>query len=152
MADFKKSFSAGVAAAVAAAENKKEIMEVISEVDRQLSETYDGKVHFGAWNLTKKARKKGSLAHSFADVLNFEVVEYQGLCITNYNDKEPIELVEWKISENGYPCVLKYDEREAYCSNREDLVEELSTLLSHVQTGKAILKQLENFAQKGESS
>ncbi|HAT8000571.1 TPA: hypothetical protein GF082_13895 [Citrobacter braakii] len=150
MADFRQSFSAGVAAAVVAAENKKEIKDLISEVSKQLEESYEGKVHFGIWNLSKKLRKKGVVTNVFVDAFNFELVEYQGLCITNYDNKEPIELVEWKINENGYPCIIIYDDREAYCYNKEDLVAELSTLLSDVKTGKAILQQLDNFSQKGQ--
>ncbi|WP_145517587.1 hypothetical protein [Yersinia mollaretii] len=150
MADFRQSFSAAVAAAVVAAENKKEIKDLINEVNKQLEEAYDGKVHFGIWNLSKKSRKKGSVTNIFLDALNLEVVEYQGLCITNYDSKEPIELVEWKINENGYPCIIIYNDREAYCYNKEDLVAELSTLLSDVKTGKAILQQLDNFSKKGQ--
>ncbi|PHM69187.1 hypothetical protein [Xenorhabdus sp. KJ12.1] len=152
MADFRQSFSTGVAAAQAAAANKKEINDLIMEVNKQLKETYDGKVHFGVWNLSKKLRKKGTVTNVFVDAFNLDVVEYQGLCITNSDNKEPIALVEWKISENGYPCIIKYDDRDAYCYNKEDLVTEFSTLLSDVKTGKAILKQLEIFSEKGQTT
>lgn len=152
MVDFKKSIAVGVSAAVAAAENKKEIKNLISEVNKQLEEHYDGKVHFGVWNLSKRSHKKKSVTNSIMDAFNFETIEYQGLCITNYDNKEPIELVEWKVTENGYPCIIIYDDREAYCYNKEDLATELSTLLCDVKTGKAILKQLDNFAEKGQST
>lgn len=150
MADFRQSFSAAVAAAVVAAENKKEINDLIQEVSRQLEEAYEGKVHFGVWKLSKRLRKKDAVGNIFMNVLNYETVEYQALCITNYDNKEPISLVEWKISDNGYPCIITYDERDSYCYNKEDLIAELSTLLSDVKTGKAILKQLADFSDKGQ--
>ncbi|MDE9569832.1 hypothetical protein [Xenorhabdus bovienii] len=149
MTDFRKSFSVGVAAATVAAENKKEINDLIKAVNKQLEETYDGKVHFSVRSLSKRVHKESAVANVFLDAFNFGFVEYQGLCITNYDNKEPIELAEWKVSENGYPCIIKYNDREAYCYNKDDLVVELSTLLSDVKTGKAILKQLDNFSKKG---
>lgn len=148
MADFRKSFTVGVAAAVVAAENRKEINDLIREVNKQLQETYDNKVYFGVWSLTKRTRKKGAVTNVFVDAFNFDIVEYDGLCIANHEEKDPVTLAEWKVSENGYPCIIKYDDREAYCYNKEDLVTELSTLLSDVKTGKAILKHLNNFTEK----
>ncbi|EOZ9311062.1 MULTISPECIES: hypothetical protein [Enterobacter cloacae complex] len=145
MADFRKSLSVGVAAAVAAAENKKEIQDLINEVNSQIEETYEGKVHFGVWTLKKSTPKKQTKGNIFFGALNFDFLEYDALCITNHEDKEPIDLVEWKVGDAGYPCILKYEEREAYCYNREDLITELSTLLSDVKTGEAILKQLNKF-------
>lgn len=151
MADFKKSFSVGVNAAVVASENKKEINEIIHEVNKQLGEVYEGKVHFSVWDFTKTLRRDGK-NNVFTNPFSFETVKYQGLCITNYDNKEPIELVEWKVTETGYPCIIKYDDREAYCYDKDDLVTELSSLLSDVKTGKAILKQIDNFAHKGKST
>jgi hypothetical protein len=151
MANFKNSLSVGVEAAKVAAENKREIDELIQDVNRQVEEAYDGKVHFGVWNLTKRVRRNDAAANIFMDVLNFVNVEYKGLCITNYDNKEPISLVEWKVSENGYPCIIKYDDREAYCYDKDDLISEFSTLLSDIKTGKAILKQLDAFSEKGKA-
>lgn len=148
MADFKISFSAGVAAAVLATENKNEIYSLISDVDKQLADAYDGKVHFGIWTFKKKKRKKDAVANIFMDALNYDTVEFDALSVANYDSKEPISLVEFKVTENGYPCILKYEDREAYCYDKEDFVTELSTLLSDVKTGKAILKQINDFSNK----
>ncbi len=65
MADFRKSLSVGVAAAVAAAENKKEIQDLINEVNSQIEETYEGKVHFGVWTLKKSTPKKQTKGNIF---------------------------------------------------------------------------------------
>jgi len=147
MADFKKIFSVGVAAAETAAANKKEIEGVISEVNKQLQELYDEKVHFGVWDLTKRTPRPG-VKNIFVDAFNYDIVSYKGLCISNKEKKEPIVLAEWQITENGYPCILKYDDREAYCYNTDDLETELATLLSDVKTGKAILKHLNTPSEK----
>lgn len=58
MNDFKKFLLAGVDAAKTAVANKQEIYDVINEVDKQLSEIYDSKVHFGIWNLTRTITPK----------------------------------------------------------------------------------------------
>ena len=148
MADFRKAFSTGVEAAKLAAQNKREINSIITEVNDQLSEFYDGKVNFGVWNLSKRKKGKEGAGNLFLGMMSLETISYQGLCISNYEKKDPIELVEWKVTENGYPCIIKYEDREAYCYNSEDLMAEISSLLSDVKTGKAILAKLDDFAKK----
>ncbi|EPC9413431.1 hypothetical protein ACR3SC_002607 [Klebsiella variicola] len=146
MNDFKKYLLAGVDAAKTAAVNKKEIYDVINEVDKQLSEIYDSKVHFGVWKLTRPIKPKGNtLLGGALNAFNFDREEYQSLSISDHETKNPIPLADWYMSENGYPCKITIDGREAFCSDKEELENEIASLLSHVRTGKAILKKLEEF-------
>lgn len=136
MNDFKKHLLAGVAAAKTAEANKEEIYDVINEVDRQLSEIYESKVHFGICdNITKNPLIALSLGKK----------RYQGLAISDHKNENAIHLADWYMSENGYPCKITIDGRESFCNDKEELENEISSLLSHVKTGKAILKTLEEF-------
>lgn len=144
--DFKKFLLAGVDAAKTAAANKKEIYDVINEVDKQLSEVYESKVHFGIWNLTRTIKPKNkNVFTSTLSALSFESEDYQGLSITDHENKNPIALADWYMSENGYPCKIIMDGGESFCSDKDELENEIASLLSHVRTGKAILKKLEEF-------
>ncbi|WP_394521460.1 hypothetical protein C1N60_04980 [Pantoea sp. SGAir0184] len=147
MNDFKKHLLAGVDAAKTAAANRQEIYDVINEVDRQLSEVYDSKVHFGIWNLTRtiKPKNTNNIFGSALSALSLDREDYKGLSICDHESKNPIPIADWYMSENGYPCKITIDGRESYCSDKEDLENEISSLLSHVRTGKAILKKLEEF-------
>ncbi|QFH49015.1 hypothetical protein [Leclercia adecarboxylata] len=146
MSDFKKYLLAGVDAARTAAANKQEIYDIINEVDKQLIEIYDSKVHFGIWNLTRPIKpKNNNILGGALSTFSLEREEYQGLVISNYENKNPIPLAEWFMSENGYPCKIIMDGIESFCSDKDDLENEISSLLSHVRTGKAILKKLEEY-------
>lgn len=146
MSDFKKYLLVGVDAARTAAANKQEIHDVINEVDKQLSEVYDSKVHFGIWNLTRTLKPKNNNIFGGAlSALSLEREEYQSLAISNYENKNPTPLADWFMSESGYPCKIIMDGIESFCSDKDDLENEISSLLSHVRTGKAILKKLEEY-------
>ncbi|WP_241574767.1 hypothetical protein [Rosenbergiella nectarea] len=149
MADFKNSFKAGVESALVADNNKKEIQDLIEEVNSQITESYEGKVHFGVWNLTRTSKNRKNIFSSITDPLSIDITSYKALCISDYNNKSPIELAEWKVDENGYPCMVKHDDRESYCFNKEELISEISSLLSSVKTGNAILEKLKFFSERG---
>lgn len=144
--DFKKFLLAGVDAAKTAASNKQEIYDVINEVDKQLGEIYESKVHFGIWDLTRTIKpKNNNIIGAALGQLSLERESYQGLTISDHENKNPIPLADWYMSENGYPCKITIDGRESFCSDKKDLENEIANLLSHVRTGKAILKKLEEF-------
>ncbi|MGA7506875.1 MAG: hypothetical protein WBW72_00965 [Erwinia billingiae] len=146
MNDFKKYLLAGVDAAKSAAANKKEIHDVIDEVNKQLGEVYDSKVNFGIWNLNRDIKPKvNNIFGNAFSALSLERESYQGLAISDHEIKNPIPLADWYMSENGYPCKITLDGRESFCSDKDELENEISNLLSHVKTGEAILKKLADF-------
>lgn len=146
MSDFKKYLLAGIDAAKTAAANKEEIYAVINEVNRQLSEIYDSKVHFGIWSFTRpKGMKTRSTIGSALALFGVEQEDYESLAISNHENKNPTPLADWFMSENGYPCKIIMDGVESFCSDKDDLEIEISNLLSNIRTGKAILNKLEEY-------
>lgn len=111
---------AGVDAAKTAASNKQEIYDVINEVDKQLGEIYESKVHFGIWDLTRTIKPKtNNIIGTALSQLSLERESYQGLTISDHENKNPIPLADWYMSENGYPCKITIDGRESFCSDKK---------------------------------
>ncbi|WP_338511364.1 hypothetical protein [Erwinia aphidicola] len=143
MNDLKNSLLAGVEAAKNAAVNKNEIKEVINSIDDLLKEIYGGKVGFGIFNFTLP-KKKDNGSNPFSGVLNFNILNtsfesYEGLGIANSKGGKAVPVAKFSLAEEGYPCKINYDNNDVYCYTKEELISELSSLLKHVRTGKAIL-------------
>lgn len=147
MSDFRAALQAGMSVAKTAVFNKNEINSVIAEIEEQIIEFSHNKATFGLGTFNRK--RSESPMDAFVSVLTPHPVEtYEALAVWNSEGKSPIQLAEMSISENGYPCKITYDGNDVYCNNKEELIFELSALLSSGKTGKAILEKMEEYDKK----
>ncbi|WP_199637212.1 hypothetical protein JEM67_10365 [Serratia sp. PAMC26656] len=150
MKDYKASLLAGIAAAKKAADNKKEVHEVINTLSSQVMEISDSKATFGIVSLNRRPKNDGAaaiigLAH-FMALQKGE--EYFALCVFDEKNTNGIEIAEWLQDDAGYPCTIKYNGQQFFCSNKTELENSLAQLLKEVKTGEAILKQISKFDSK----
>lgn len=148
MSDFKSSLMAGVAAAEKAISAQNEIFSLISDVDAQLKEIYEGKVRFGLGDFYKENKAINPVQALSLGLARLTEERYPGLAIWNSDNSDGVKIADWSMAETGYPCKISYDGVNVYCRNKDELVKGLVDLLKDVRTGKAILKKIEEYDVK----
>lgn len=145
MTDFKDLLLVSIAAAKAAMNDKKEIDDIIKSINVEVKEVSEGKAIFGKGDFYKpkiiesSINKRLTIGSFFG---GFDTIKYEGIGVFDSNGKKGIVLAEFMMSENGYPCTLMFDGERLVCSNKIELKNALSSLVKHVKTGEAILKQM----------
>lgn len=143
MKNFKDSLQAGIDAAKVASNNRKEIISVIRSVSDQIKEISDGKAMFAKGKFYREP--EGIAARAYVSIMGSAGESYQGLAIYNGDGKNGIIIAEWSEDASGYPCSLSYAGEKIFCSNKIELENALSDLLSQVKTGEAILRQMRTY-------
>lgn len=145
MKNFKDSLQAGIDAAKVASNNRQEIASVIRSVNEQVKEISDGKAMFSKGKFYREPKPEALAVKAFISIMGNAGESYQGLGIYNGDGKNGIIIAEWSEGASGYPCSLSYAGEKIFCSNKIELENALSDLLSQVETGEAILKQMKTF-------
>jgi hypothetical protein len=155
MSIFVDAFQVGIDAGKQALRNTQEIDLVFNELEREISENSQGKLHVSREEMSRKRRvwqrvsTLDSALGPYAPKPYYdETVSYDAIVVGNGNRK--VAIAEYEISETGYPIVIKWADREASCWDREALTETLQELLADAATGKTIFQLLSVQDKPGE--
>jgi hypothetical protein len=142
MADYLKSFQAGLEAHNDAERARKEIADVFREFAKAVHDASDGHV---AVELPKAreimaTRAIESAMHRVQDALvpdplGSKPEESFVLVAKGRTGQEQALLSEYTLGERGYPVTLRYGRTNVRCYDREGLEQELQKLLEHPDTG-----------------
>jgi hypothetical protein len=123
MNDYKSAFSEGLKAAERANAARKEIDQVFKDLNTQLSDITEGRIH-----VIREQRARNS---TLKLVITLEPDYYWA--IIAYNPKVGSspnkELCEWEMGSAGYPCKMIWSGNTHYCENKQALEATLSVLL-----------------------
>lgn len=134
MPDYFDAFKKGLEAADAAQIARREIDEVLAEVDRQLGEGTEGKIKIERKEYYVKAVGLAELAGlaTFSYALSGKKREtYWAIIARNplIPESTEKELAKWSQDYAGYPCKIVWANTEQFCADRESLEIALVTLL-----------------------
>lgn len=134
--NFEQSFKKGLEAADKAFQINKEIDSVFTELSTQILALTEGVIDIG---LQRKRDNNATLASIFksgpTEPATFKT--YIVAFNSGAGNKEE-DLAEFSRSSSGYPCHLKYDDQEVFCSDKRALENQISNMLANVNIGKKL--------------
>jgi hypothetical protein len=138
MTDFKKALEEGISAAQKADFERKQIEEVLEELDRQIAQATGDKVRIQRMEIPPslvdffrpEARRESSY---------WAIAAYS----TKVPDKSEKELAKWSVAPSGYPCKVAWGNTIRYCEDRESLELTLADLLRDPEVGQKIHSLME---------
>tara|TARA_R110001583_G_scaffold9243_3_gene43926 strand:- start:868 stop:1341 length:474 start_codon:yes stop_codon:yes gene_type:complete len=136
MADFRKSFSAGINAAKVAEKNRDEIQTVFDEVNKQLEE-----VAGGTLSIDRKRYYVNNAIQDLAAIANFKQREvYEAVIAFNpkASGSAEKELANWKMSNDGYPCRIYIGSNHISCEDKKALEGAIQELLRDTAVGEKL--------------
>lgn len=145
MADFKAAVSLGLSAARKAQANRSEISSVFHELNQEIAQLTEGKVHIARRTGTEyiPGDTVGSLL-SFASrvaELTGRQRKYQMIAACHQSSNGPIhEIGRWKEGDDGYPCEITMPGLTINCENRGGLEQGLSRMIATVKAGEALMQ------------
>ncbi|WP_272573323.1 hypothetical protein [Providencia sp. PROV259] len=126
-------------------DNKREIEKVFDSLRMSIENFTNGKVSL---LIIEKQRDDDSITHQLSRAARYVAGEraidiYNAICIYYIQVNKRIEIAEWKMGTEGYPCRIIYsNNREVYCSNKEELEQALAELIGSPDVGEILLRIL----------
>lgn len=143
MPDYFDAFKAGLEAVEAAKIARKEIAEVFTELNQQISQGSDGKIKIDRRDFYVKEQgiaALGGLA-TMSYILGGKKREtYRAIAAHNplIPDCPSKELAKWSQDRAGYPCKIVWANTERSCGDRESLEIGLIALLRDPEVGEKL--------------
>lgn len=120
-------------------DNKKEIKDIFQSISFSIENFTDGKASL---RIIEKVREDGAFSRIARYTAGENPVDtYNAICIYIIQQRTGIEIAEWKIGKEGYPCSLTYsNNKEVYCSNKAELEQALAELIGTTEVGEILLE------------
>lgn len=127
-------------------DNKKEIKQIFHSLSMSIENFTDGKASL---HIIEKERNSNALTTQLYRAAGYVVGGrntnlYEAICIYSSQMIKYIEIAEWKIGTEGYPCRIIYSNKEVYCTDKEELEQALAELIGSVEVGETLLAILGN--------
>lgn len=156
MVDFKKSFRKGQEAVEQSEASRQEILDVFSDITKQISEVTGLQIFIQPGYMTRKIGGGGFIAgiNLTAGIQSALVgipmpKDNSIIALNNSNGKEA-RLAGWETESNGYPCTISWANESYRCHDRQSLEEHLADLLEDVFVAEKI-RNLMNEELENES-
>lgn len=154
MADFRTAYEEGIQEAERAVAAKAEIEEVFRELNRQLAEATDGRLHVCREQRTRRDSFALAAVEAFRMAMGYRTPKYTALVArVAVGDEEKSQvLAEWEQDAYGYPCRIISSGDELTCTDKEALEEGLADLLRTAEVGEkllGLLRAVPNTANTG---
>lgn len=154
MADFKQALNEGFEAAKKAELARREILDVLATLKKDLLGATNGKLIVETTKFTVpvvKSRWQSVLESTTAGIAGLGIPEVPrirtyialGARKANTDTAPTIELAEWETGANGYPCTLRWNDQERQCTDRIALENCLVDLLKDPRVGEKIERLLQ---------
>ncbi|MCT7313280.1 hypothetical protein N5J06_20085 [Ralstonia sp. CHL-2022] len=140
MTDFADAFNRGQSAAVRAAQARAEIDAVFTSASTQLSEITQGRLELGRHDFdVVKAAGRWLVGESIESLLGPKEREpWVAARNPKAVDSGWVKLARWDRPREGYPCALKYENREVRCHDEEALTNAIAELLASAWGGERL--------------
>lgn len=133
MIDFKIAFREGLNEAGKAIKARNEIRKVFEELNRQIQEITDNKVHIELQTFKEEVNVIDLFKFGFPNV-----PKYTAIAAFNPMAKDsPVKkLARWQQESKGYPCKISWDGNTKYCEDKKALETALTELLKDPMVGE----------------
>ncbi|GHA34937.1 hypothetical protein GCM10007989_33550 [Devosia pacifica] len=137
MTNFLEGLRAGLAAHNEVDAEKREIAQIISDLNQQVLMVSDGKVTAVVLEVTQ-TRSVAEMFGRDGKILPARRV-FEALCFKQA--AEPYDyriLAEWIEEDGGYPVTVSFDERRIICHDRPSLEQTILQLVQTATSGRAL--------------
>lgn len=135
---FVKILEESVSAAKKANDHKSEISQVIIELTNSIEEFTNKKVTLIIDELIKSGLQK--TIFFLSDIKPDKEMALVLMELDNSDNK--IVISKWKESDEGYPVIISYDNKDIYCMNKEELEQALSYLIGSIKVGTILFNSI----------
>jgi hypothetical protein len=138
MVNFVEAYKTGLNSAELAEKRKREIDSVFEELNAQLAEATQGKIHISIKKLPDSSIRME------LQILNptYHLAIAAENPLVNFNSQR--ELAKWEQDRAGYPCKITLASQAMYCEDKQGLEKALAALLSDPVVGET-LRNLTNL-------
>jgi hypothetical protein len=144
MTDFADAFNRGQEAAVRATQARAEVDEVFANAAKELFDVTDGKLELARQRFKIPVKRTladlvaGSAMKALLDPIPAETEPWLAARNPKAIDAEWIKLAKFERPQEGYPCLLRYDNRDVRCHDQDSLAEAIAELLASAWAGEKL--------------